>query len=184
MPGYSTHAKQLEEVDIRRFLLLRREIQQLLPGIFIAIRDRAKELAGIDGVVGEFDRERAMSLFPELGLNVPVDWVAFGFPPRPFYDVHVGVILETSEWPVTCHTGLHVSAGAWPELEARVSRIDWRAAIGSNPQHSVAGSVREQRFCDPPRRFDFADADREATALAGRAAAYYLAARDHVLGAS
>lgn len=170
---------KLELGDIRRYLILRREIQPLLPGLFVAIRDGVRAKIGVEGTIGEFDRERAMSLFPELGLNVPVDWVAFGFPSHPFYDVHIGVILETGEWPVTCHTGLHVSARAWPGLEVTVSKIDWPAAIGSVPDHTVAGRVHEQRFCDPPRKFDFANADRESAALADRAAAYYLAACPH-----
>jgi hypothetical protein len=170
----------LEEGDVRRYLSLRREMQSLLPGIFIAIRDLVMARLGVEGTIGEFDRERAMSLFPELGLGVPVDWVAFGFPPHPFYDVHVGVILETGEWPLMCHAGLHVSASAWPDLEDRVARVDWPATVGSQPDHTVAGSVREQRFCDRPRRFDLANPDREASLLADRAVAYYSAARDHI----
>jgi hypothetical protein len=170
----------VEEREIRRYLKLRREIQSLLPGVFIEIRDLVKTRVGVEGTVGEFDRERAMTLFPELGLNVPVDWVAFGFAPQPFYDVHIGVILETQEWPVMCHTGLHVSATAWPSLEHRVARIDWQAMVGAVPDHTIAGNVREHRFCDPSRRFDFADPHREAEVLADRAAAYYHAARDHV----
>jgi hypothetical protein len=170
----------LNEGDIRRYLTLRRAIQPLLPGVFLEIRRLVQSKLGVAGTIGEFDREQAMALFPELGLDVPVDWVAFGFPPHPFYDVHVGVILETGDWPVMCHTGLHVSAGAWRNLEEQVSRIDWRAAVGGVPEHSVAGSVREQRICDPPRTFDFAEPGREAALLAGRAAAYYAAARDHL----
>jgi hypothetical protein len=170
----------LNEEDIRRYLTLRRAIQPLLPGIFLEIRRLVKSRLGVDGTIGEFDREQAMALFPELGLDVPVDWVAFGFPPQPFYDVHVGVILETGVWPVMCHTGLHVSAGAWPNLEGRVSMLDWRATVGNEPQHTVAGNVREQRFCDPPHRFNFAEPESEAALLADRAAAYYAAARDHL----
>lgn len=152
----------------------------MLPGIFLKIQDLVRARIGVEGTIGEFDRERAMRLFPDLGLNVPVDWIAFGFPPQPFYDVHVGVILETGEWPVTCHCGLHVSSSAWPALNDCVARIDWPSIGGSEPDHTIAGSVHEHRFCDAPRFLDFANPDREAATLAARAVAYYLAARDKV----
>jgi len=169
----------LDEADVRSFLKLRSRAQPLFPGLFLEIRELALAQlvdTGAYGVIGEFDRERAMALFPELGLDVPVDWVAFGFPGREFYDVHVGVILETSEWPVLCHTGLHVSDGAWPDLEAHVTGIDWRAGVGSTPESVVAGEVREHRFCDPATDFDFGGSEAQAVRLAERAVAYYRAA--------
>ena len=169
----------LNEADVRSFLKLRRQAQPLFPGVFLKIRELVlADLSGLEayGVIGEFDRERAMELFPELGLEVPVDWVAFGFPGHEFYDLHVGVILETADWPVVCHTGLHVSDGAWPGLEARVMRIDWASGVGLTPDPVIAGSVREHRFCDPAEEFEFDDYQWHAERLAKRAAAYYRAA--------
>ena len=173
----------LNEADVRSFLKLRRQAQPLFPGLFLNIRERAlAELAGFGayGVIGEFDREQAMGLFPELGYDVPVDWVGFGFPGHEFYDVHVGVILETADWPVRCHTGLHVSDGAWPQLEAAVTRIDWAAGVGLTPDSLIVGSVREHRFCDPAEVFQFDDNQRHAERLATRAVAYYRTAFDAV----
>jgi hypothetical protein len=169
----------LDEADVRSFLDLRRRTRALFPGIFMAIRERVvAELSGSGavGVVGEFDRERAMSLFPELGDDVPLDWVAFGFPGHDFYDLHVGVILETQQWPVLCHTGLHVSDGAWSELESHVRGIDWIGSVGHDARETVAGAVREHRFCDAPELFEFEDASGQVELLARRAVAYYRAA--------
>lgn len=173
----------LNEADVRSFLKLRRQAQPVFPGLFLKIRERVlPEIAGLGayGVIGDFDRERAMELFPELGLGVPVDWVAFGFVGHEFYDVHVGVILETADWPVRCHTGLHVSDGAWPKLEARVMGIDWRPGVGLTPDSVIVGSVREHRFCDPAAVFDLTDSEVEAARLAERAIAYYRTAFEAV----
>jgi len=173
----------LNEADVRSFLKLRRQAQPLFPGLFLNIRERVlAEVAGLGayGVIGEFDRERAMALFPELGFDVPVDWVAFGFPGHEFYDLHVGVILETGDWPVRCHTGLHVSDGAWPGLEAAVAGIEWAAGVGLTPDPVIVGSVREHRFCDPAEEFDFDENQWHAERLAKRAVAYYRAAFDAV----
>lgn len=168
----------LDEDAIRVFLKLRADAQLIFPGFFVTVRDRVQErLAdlGAKGVVGEFDREKAMVLFPELGYRVPVDWVAFGFPELAFYDAHIGVILETSEWPVKAHVGLHLTEALWRQLRTRIDSIDWTVAVGRTPEHSVAGSVREHRLCDAARLFDFAAIERESDDLAERAVAYYRA---------
>jgi hypothetical protein len=173
----------LNEAEIRLFLSLRERAQPLLPGLFVNIRNLVEtELAdlGAKGVIGEFDRENAMALFPELGYAVPVDWVAFGFPGTPFYDAHVGVVLDTLEWPVHCHVGLHISETAWRHLRSTLDRIDWSAKVGSVPEQVVAGSVREHRYCDPRTAFEWAASADQAARLAGRASAYYRAAFDEV----
>ncbi len=169
----------LGEDAIRVFLKLRAEAQPIFPGLFVTIRDRVQDrLAdlGAKGVVGEFDRENAMVLFPELGYRVPVDWVAFGFPGTALYDAHIGVVLETSVWPVMSHVGLHLTEALWRRLRTRIASIDWVVGVGRTPEHTVAGSVREHRFCDAPRVFDFAAIERESNDFAERAAAYYRAA--------
>jgi hypothetical protein len=166
----------LNEGEIRMFLMLRERAQTLFPGLFVAIRTLVEtELTdlGAKGVVGEFDRENAMAMFPELGYTVPLDWVAFGVPGIDLYAAHVGVILETSDWPVQCHVGLHVSEKAWKDLRPKLDRIDWAARVGRIPEQFVAGSVREHRFCDPPEMFDFDASANQAGRLVDRAVAYY-----------
>jgi hypothetical protein len=175
----------LNEAEIRVFLKLRDRAQPLFPGLFVDIRKLVEtELADLEakGVVGEFDRENAMAMFPELGYAVPVDWVAFGFPNTPFYDAHVGVVLDTFEWPVQCHVGLHLSEAAWRDLRSHLDRIDWTAHVGCVPEKVVAGSVREHRYCDPPAVFEWAASADQAARLAGRAAAYYRAAFEEITG--
>ena len=169
----------LNEADVRSFLDLRRRSRVLFPGLFVAIRDQVEAqvgAAGAQGVVGEFDRDRAIALFPDLGEAVPVDWVAFGFQGHEFYDLHVGVVLETERWPVLCHTGLHVSEGAWHELERRVRAIDWERSVGQDAREAVAGAVHEHRFCDAAEEFDFKNVAGMVAHLARRAVAYYRAA--------
>jgi hypothetical protein len=174
----------IDQDRLRAYLQLRVETQSLLPGLFIAIRDKVEsQLAdfNVKGVVGELDRENVMAMFPDLGYRVPLDWVAFGFRGRPFYDAHVGVVLETAEWPVRCHVGLHVVESVWEKLSRQLSAIDWQLRIGGVPEHTIAPAVLEHRLVDPPRTFDFAAVDRHIDELSARAGAYYLAAADTVV---
>jgi len=163
---------------LREYLLSRGEAQSLLLGTLIRVRDnvqsRLSDLS-VAGIVGELDRGAVMARFPELGYNAPLDWVAFGFRGHPFYDAHVGVVLETDRWPVTYHVGLHLADNLWILLSTRLRAIEWLDQIGQVPQYSAAPSVREHRLSDPARTFDFAAIDDQVIELASRAEAFYRA---------
>ncbi len=169
----------LESKRLRGWLEARGEAQRLFPGLLVAVRDRVEaELGdlGVRGVVGELDRENVMATFPELGWAVPLDWVAFGFKGRAFYDAHVGVVLETGGWPVRYHVGLHLREPVWRELAGELARLDWERVIGRRPEYVVAEAVGEHRLFDPAHVADLGAPERLVDELAARAVAYYRAA--------
>ncbi len=165
--------------QLRSYLALRREHQELFPGLFVVIRDAVEaELAefGARGVVGELDREAALRRDPNAGLGTPYDWVAFGFAGYEFYDAHVGVVLHTREWPCTCHVGFHRRAHLPAATHARIETIDWVAAVGAEPEHELTEATQEHQLRDPARAFDFSTIESETAHFTARACAYYRAA--------
>lgn len=164
---------------LREYLELRREAQEVFPGLFLAIRESVEdELADLDvrGIVGELDRETVLAREPEAGLAMPYDWVAFGFSGYEFYDAHVGVVMNTRVWPCTCTVGVHRRSHLPAATHRRVEAVDWKAAVGRVPEHELIAATGEHQLRDPARPFDFSSRDTEVSHFAARACAYYRAA--------
>ena len=167
-----------DEPSLRPYLTARLAFQELLPGIFVAIRARVEaELPEFDvlGVVGELDREEAMRREPDDWLTTPFDWVAFGFVGYEFYDAHVGIVMDTSVWPCTCHVGLHRREHLAETVHSAIAEVDWVDAVGLEPEQLLLADTREYQVRDPARPFDFEDVESELAHFAGRAVAYYRA---------
>ena len=165
--------------QLHDYLRLRRQMQPLLPGIFLSVRAAVEnELVDFDarGVVGELDRETVLEREPDAGLATPYDWVAFGFSGYEFYDAHIGMVMDTRTWPCTCHVGFHRRAYLPEATHARVGAINWDAAVGLAPQHELIEATGEHQLRDLPRPFDFSALEVECAHFAARACAYYRAA--------
>jgi hypothetical protein len=122
--------------------------------------------------VGPRDRARAMTKFPELGEKVPLDWVAFGFFGIDLYDFHIGVILLMKDWPVRYHMGLHIMDSTWSFVQKEAALIDWKKN-GLNPTYVFEAPVREHRYIDPVREFDFSNLDGEIKHISDRVIHFY-----------
>ena len=160
--------------------------KQVFPAIYYAIGERVEGrlLDGypqLEAVVGPDDKQAMMRKFPEKGEDVPLDWVAFGFYGIDMYHLHVGILVDVDQWPVTWVVGVHVMDRYLSDEEIeivvpRIEEIAWADAVGREPDYVYAESVCEHRWLDPVRELGFASLEQDVATVADRACAYYQAA--------
>jgi hypothetical protein len=171
----------VSEDRMRGYVLGKEEYERVFPKFYDVIAERLEaalkaEFPEFKFIVGPRDWENATSKFPELGGDVPLDWVAFGFGSLDLYEYHIGVVLEMSEWPVQYSIGLHVMDHVPESAREEADAIDWPEAIGREPIRVYSEPVREHRWLDPTRELDFGNLPGEVKWIVGRVIGYYGAA--------
>lgn len=168
---------------IKGYIEGKKAYEQVFPKIYELIAERVETVLRpkypkIDPVVGPRDKARVMAKFPEMGEDVPLDWVAFGFSGMDMYDYHIGILLQVHDWPVKYLVGLHImdlyiTDHALELVRSEVDAIDWKKAVGLDPTYVYDEAVREHRWLDPVQELDFANIDDEIEKIAQRAIKYY-----------
>jgi len=159
----------------------RKAYDSLFPKFYDVVAERVVAALGlkypqIEPVVGPRDRAGVVARFPELGDAPALDWVAFGFAGMDMYDLHVGTVLQFSEWPVTYRQGLHIADNLYELARSDVEAIDWQQSVGLEPTYLHRVAIREHQWLDPVREFDFTDPDAQAEKMVERVIKYYEAA--------
>jgi hypothetical protein len=167
--------------SIEAYVRGRKAYDSAFPKFYDVVAERVVAALGsqylqIEPVVGTRDQAGALARFPELRDAPPLDWVAFGFAGIDMYDLHVGNVLQFSEWPVTYRQGLHIADKLYELARHDVDAIDWQQSVGLEPTYLHQVGVREHQWLDPVREFDFTDLDAQAEKMVKRVIAYYEAA--------
>jgi hypothetical protein len=175
--------ERLRAIDGRRlgeFLAGQEEFRRAFPRFFRAVGDEvsarlAGEFSGVAAHVGEDYRRDAIDRLDNP--LPPLDWVAFSFPGRSWWDLHVGVVARLDLWPAVCQVGVHWTGAVADEIAPLVHGVDWRTAVGTAGELAEVpafGEIQQRDLAHPLDLHDLAD---EAMRCAERAIRYYTVMR-------
>lgn len=156
---------QINPQEIEKHISTKKEFNKLFPQIFYNIGAKVEQqlktkFDGMYTVVGEEHLQVMAERFPELGVNIPLDWVAFGFKGYDLYDVHVGVIFLMEELPAQFHVGVHFLDYIFEHVKEKCNQIDWTKEIGYQTEYIYEPPVRENRFSTTPQNIDFSQIEK------------------------
>ena len=109
-----------------------------------------KTSPGIYGKIGVDELEDLRQRYASLPDDkIPVDWVAFGFPEHPFYELHMGMPFRFGENSLSLQVGFHITDPYLKSISLSMEPIKNFEYKGMRLQQTTHPATGEHMFVFP-----------------------------------
>jgi len=132
------------------------------------------EFPRIYGIVGMDDLATLRVRYSHLPEEkLPVDWVAFGFDDRPFYEIHLGIPFQVSQTETSYQVGFHITDAYLKSTGLFIEPLKGFKHKGLSVQHTTHPATLEHMFVFPALSLGYESAGERAQTAIDQGVALY-----------